>query len=240
MITNKPVEYVQCLYLYDIYTKEVLGAEWCGGGEIEEGQLVSYPVGIGENNLAIVVRIFTENKDNLEDCPNAICAYRIEETQRRDLMCVYVQTPDYDYHLCTIQEGTDIHIEDNVIAKYGNEEIYGEVSHIVYIDESMFQKYNFTLYKAEKCKNQNRRPTKDLIAYKLVETDNSTYDLTFEDIHNRIVVYSYSNETYETEVYDMFVKTDNPTLTYEENFDENIKRYIKETFDIDIDEIEMN
>ena len=81
---------------------------------------------------------------------------------------------------------------------------------------------------------------KYLLAYKLVETDNTTYDLTFENRQNKIIVYSYSNETYETELYDVFVKTNTPALTREENFYENIKRYIKETFDIDIDEIEMD
>ena len=70
----------------------------------------------------------------------------------------------------------------------------------------------------------------ELLSYQLVETDNYTYDLTFEDRGHAIVVYSYDNQTHETEVYDVFTKTNNPALSYEDNFHANVKRYIEETF----------
>lgn len=66
--------------------------------------------------------------------------------------------------------------------------------------------------------------------YRLVETDNYTYDLTFEDRDDKIVVYIYNHIDGETEVYDVIRKTINPKLDYETNFDENVERYIKETF----------
>ena len=152
MIKNEKVEYVQCLYLYDVYTKEVLGAIWCGADDVEEGQLVSYPSGIGENSFAIVIREFIDNIDQ-EDYANAICAYPIEEAEYCELMCVDVETPDYDYHLCSIPKDTNINIGDYVLVDCANKKVKCRVNHIVYIDENMFQEFGFTLYKAIKCEN---------------------------------------------------------------------------------------
>ena len=72
---------------------------------------------------------------------------------------------------------------------------------------------------------------KDCTQYRTVETDNTTYDLTFEDIGDKIVVYVYSQETYETEVYDVFKNAKRPGLSEEDNFIKNVDDYIKDNFE---------
>lgn len=85
--------------------------------------------------------------------------------------------------------------------------------------------------------NNTNTIIEDLEAERVVETENGFYDLTFEGReNNKIVVYLYKCDTYETEVWDILHMQNNPELSVEENFNKTIDDYIKDYFGVEDEE----
>jgi hypothetical protein len=79
------------------------------------------------------------------------------------------------------------------------------------------------------CEDIEKLQEYDNTIYMLVDTGDKTYDLTFENREDKIIVFNYNLTNGETEIMDVIRKTKNPALSDNRNVFDNIERWIKET-----------